>query len=117
MDGYSLKYFFVSYDETKIPIVDEEGKIVVRKKQYIFQKKKQGVGHSNQLMSRINKLLSQEFFWNVSSTLCYAQNCCQHFPSKKTKLLKEIFWGLSFEKCKTYGMDIPKRLHVKASMK
>jgi hypothetical protein len=27
--------------------------------------------------------------------------------------LKEEFWGLSFEKLRAYGMDIPKRLHMK----
>jgi hypothetical protein len=32
-------------------------------------------------------------------------------------LLKEEFWGLSFEECKAYGMDIPRRLHVRADMK
>jgi hypothetical protein len=32
-------------------------------------------------------------------------------------LLKEEFWGLFFEEHKTYGMDIPKRLHVSGDMK
>jgi len=32
-------------------------------------------------------------------------------------LLKEEFWGLSFEEHITYGMDIPRRLHVKVNMK
>jgi hypothetical protein len=32
-------------------------------------------------------------------------------------LLKEEFWGLSFEKHKTYGMDIPKKLHMRVDMK
>jgi len=32
-------------------------------------------------------------------------------------LLKEEFWGLSFEERKTYGMEIPKRLHVRVDMK
>ncbi len=30
--------------------------------------------------------------------------------------LKEEFWGLSFEECKVYGMDILRRLHVRAYM-
>jgi hypothetical protein len=60
-------------------------------------------------------LLSQESIWNVSSTLCCTQNCYQHFPREKMTLIKE-FWSLSFEKRKVYGMDIPKRLHVKRDM-
>jgi hypothetical protein len=30
-------------------------------------------------------------------------------------LLREKFWGLSFEERKVYGMDIPRRLHVRAT--
>jgi hypothetical protein len=51
----------------------------------------------------------------VGSALCCTWNYCQHFICEKT-LLKEEFWGLSFEECKTYGMDIPKRLHVRANL-
>jgi hypothetical protein len=32
-------------------------------------------------------------------------------------LLREEFWGLSFEEHKAYGMDILRRLHVKGDMK
>jgi hypothetical protein len=32
-------------------------------------------------------------------------------------LLREKFWGLSFEEHKAYGMDIPRTLHVRANMK
>jgi hypothetical protein len=64
---------------------------------------------------RIEKLRSQESIWNVSSMLCCTWNCCQHFFHEKT--LIEEFWGLSFEDCRTYGMDIPRRLHVKRDMK
>jgi hypothetical protein len=45
LDGYSLKQFFISYKKIHIPIVDEEGKVGVKKKQYTFKKKKQNVGH------------------------------------------------------------------------
>ncbi len=58
VDGYSLKQLLEFYDENNIPIIDEEGEIGVRKKKYTFQKKKRSVGHSNRLMSRIEKLLS-----------------------------------------------------------
>jgi hypothetical protein len=36
VDGYSLRQLLVSYDESKIPTIDEEGEIGVRNKQYIF---------------------------------------------------------------------------------
>jgi hypothetical protein len=39
VDRYSIRQLFVSYDECNIPTIDEEGKIVVRKKQYTFQKR------------------------------------------------------------------------------
>jgi hypothetical protein len=32
-------------------------------------------------------------------------------------LLREKFWGLSFEERKAYGMDISRRLHVRADTK
>jgi len=50
-------------------------------------------------MSRIEKLQSQESIWNVSSMLYCSQNCCQWFLREKT-LLREEFWGLSFEDVK-----------------
>jgi hypothetical protein len=40
MYGYSLKQLLVSYDESNILTINEEGEIGVRKKQYTFQKKK-----------------------------------------------------------------------------
>jgi len=57
LDEYSLKQLFVSYDENNIPTI-KEGEIGVKKKQYTFQKRKQSVGHSDQLVSRVEKLLS-----------------------------------------------------------
>jgi len=32
------------------------------------------------------------------------------------RLLIKEFWDLSFEKRKVYGMDIPRRLHVRGNM-
>ncbi len=106
VDGYSLKQFFGFYNENNIPTINEEGEIVIRKKQYTFQKKKRNVGHFDCSMSRIEKLLSQESIRNMNFTLCCTQNCCQHFLHEKMTLLREKFWGLSFEECKVYGMDI-----------
>jgi hypothetical protein len=36
LDEYTLRKFLLSYDETHVPIVGDEGEIGVRKKQYIF---------------------------------------------------------------------------------
>jgi hypothetical protein len=32
-------------------------------------------------------------------------------------MLREEFWGFSFEERRTYGMDIPRKLHVRRDMK
>jgi len=53
MDGYSLKQLFVSYNESNIPTIDEEGEIGVRKKQYTFQKRKQSVRNFDRSMLEI----------------------------------------------------------------
>jgi hypothetical protein len=58
VDGYSLKQLLEFYDENNIPIIDEEGEIGVRKKQYTFQKRKQSVGHYDRSMLTIDKLQS-----------------------------------------------------------
>jgi len=50
---------------------------------------------------------------NVGAAKCCAINCYQHFSHKKTLLLKQEFWSLSFDNCKTYGLNIPRRLHMK----
>ncbi len=36
VDGYSLRQLLVSYNESKIPTIDEEGEIGVGKQQYTF---------------------------------------------------------------------------------
>jgi hypothetical protein len=58
-------------------------------------------------------MLLEEFVCNASVTKCCTMNCCQHFPCEKTLLLKQEFWNLSFEDRKTYGLDIPRRLHTR----
>jgi hypothetical protein len=40
-------------------------------------------------------------------------NYCQQFLHEKTLLLRQKFWSLSFEDHQTYGLDIPKRLHIR----
>lgn len=72
--------------------------------------------HSNRSVLRVEKLISQESIWNVSFTLRCARNYCQHFLHEKT-LFRAKFWGLSFENRRANGLDIPRRLNVKANMK
>jgi hypothetical protein len=50
---------------------------------------------------------------NVDATKCCAMIYCQHFPCEKTLLLRHEFWSLSFEDCKAYGLNIPRRFHTK----
>jgi hypothetical protein len=38
LDGFSLRQFLTPYNENHILVVDEEGEIGVRKKQYMFKK-------------------------------------------------------------------------------
>ncbi len=58
-------------------------------------------------------MLFEKFVCNVGVAKCWAMNCCQHFPCAKTLLLIQEFWNLSFEDHKAYGLDIPRRLHMK----
>jgi len=50
---------------------------------------------------------------NVGATKCCTMNCCQYFPREKNLLLRYEFWNLSFEDCRAYGLNIPRRLHMK----
>jgi len=52
-----LKTTFCIYDENNTPTT-QKGEIGVRKKQYTFQKRKECVGHFDQLVSRVEKLIS-----------------------------------------------------------
>jgi len=62
VDGYSMRQFFITYNETNIPIVDEEGEICVKKKKYTFWKRKQNVGHFDQLVSKIVNYYPKSLF-------------------------------------------------------
>jgi hypothetical protein len=89
------------------------GIIGVKKKKYSFHMKKQNVVDSKGSISRIEKVLSKESMHNVGLAKCCTMKCCQHFPRGKTLLLKQKFWNLSFENRKTYGLNIPRRLHMR----
>jgi len=58
-------------------------------------------------------MLLEKSIHNVGVAKCYTMNCCQHFPHEKTLLLKQKFWSLSFEDHRAYGLNIPRRLHIK----
>ncbi len=88
------------------------GIIGVKKKKYSFHIRKCNVIDSKGSISRIEKLMSEKFMHNVGVTKCCTTNCCQHFPHEKTLLLREEFSSLSFEDCKTCGLDILRRLHT-----
>ncbi len=60
----------ISYNESHVPIVDEEGEIRVKKKQYTFQRKKWKVCHFESSILGIEKLLFEKFVCNVSVVLC-----------------------------------------------
>jgi hypothetical protein len=60
LDAYLLRQFFISHNESHIPIVHEE--VGVKKKQYNFQNRRRRVSPSQHLMSWIKKLLFESLF-------------------------------------------------------
>jgi len=86
---------------------------VVRKNKNSFHKRKQSVANFEGSISRIEKMLLKESMRNVDVAKCCAMNYCQHFPHEKTLLLKQKFWSLSSKDHRTYGLDIPRRLHTR----
>jgi hypothetical protein len=76
------------------------GSVSVKKKKYSFHKKKQNIVDSKGSISRIENVLLKESVHNVGVAKCCTMNCCQHFLHEKM-LLRQEFWGLSFEDCKT----------------
>jgi hypothetical protein len=93
------------HNEGHVPNVDEMGVVGVKKKQYIFHKKKQGLCDFKGATSRIEKVLFEEFVQNVSALTCCGMNCCQRFPHKKM-FLRQEFWNLSFEDRRVYGLNL-----------
>ncbi len=89
------------------------GVIGVNKKKYSFHKTNQNVADVEGSISKIKKVLSKESMSNVGGAKCCAMNYFQHFLHEKTLLLKQKFWSLLFEDRKTYGLDIPRRLHMR----
>jgi hypothetical protein len=88
LDGYTFIEHLISFNETHIPNVDDVEVVGVKKKKYSFHKRKQSVANSEGSISRIEKVLLEEFVCNVGVAKCYTMNCCQHFPREKTLLLK-----------------------------
>jgi hypothetical protein len=111
-DGYPFKDHLIAFNETHILDVDDVRAIGVKKKKCSFHIKKPSVVDFEGSIFRIEKVLLEESMCNVGATCCMI-NCCQHFPCGKTLLLRQEFWNLSFEDHRTYGLDIPRRFHMK----
>jgi hypothetical protein len=110
-------YFVLSWDcvnINEIHILDDDnvGTIGVKKTNKIHKRQRNDVDFTG-FVFRIDKVLSVESMHNVSPSICCILNCCQHFPHEKTLLLRQKFWSLSFKDHKTYGLNIPRRLHMK----
>jgi hypothetical protein len=117
LDGFSLRQFLTPYNENHILAVDEEGEITIKKNIYMFKRGNKGYVIYEALVSRIEKLLSNESIQNVSVVLYCPRNYYQYFPGEKALMLKEDFWGPSFEDYRAYGLNIPKRLDMKRNLK
>jgi hypothetical protein len=97
----------ISSCDNHIYDVDAREKLVFKKKQYTFHKKKWKALYFDVSMSRMDKLLSEESICNVGSVVCCSFDCCQYFPHEKTSLVVKEFWKMSYEDQKVYGLDIP----------
>jgi len=86
LDGYPLIEHLIAFDDTHIPNVDDMGEIGVKKTKYSFHKRKQSVVGFKGSISRIEKVLLDEFVRNVGVAKCCTMNCCQHFPCEKMLL-------------------------------
>jgi hypothetical protein len=113
LDGYPFIKHLISFNETHIPYVHDVGVVGVKKKKYSFHKRKRNIADFEGSIFKIEKMLSKESVRNVGAAESCAMNCCQHFPCENTLLLRQKFWSLSFEDYKTYGLDIPRKLHTR----
>jgi len=66
-------------------------------------------------ISRIEKMLLEELMRNVGVAKCCTMNCSQHIFHGKILLLRQEFKNLSFEDYMTYGLDFPRRLHMRGN--
>jgi hypothetical protein len=76
----------ITFNDTHIPNVDDVEEIGVKKTKYSFHKRKRNVVDFKGSISRIEKVLLEEFVRNVGVAKCCTMNCCQHFPCEKTLL-------------------------------
>ncbi len=111
-DEYPLREHLIAMNEIHIPDDDNEGTIGL-KKNFFFHTRKQNNVDFEGFVFRIEKVLLVESMHSVSASICCIMNCYRHFPHEKTLLLRQKFWSLSFKDHKTYGLDIPRRLHMK----
>jgi hypothetical protein len=93
MEGFLLKEFVFSYDESYIHEVDVEGMFGVTKKNYRFNKRKWKEIMFVNSVSKIKKVLSEEPCYGVGATMCCSLNCYQHFLHQMIGILKHKFWN------------------------
>jgi len=80
-------------------------------KNYNFNKRKWKEIVFVNLVSKIEKVVSEESCCRVGVVMCCSLNCRQHFPHQMTRILKHKFGNKSFEEKFNHTLDIPRRLH------
>jgi hypothetical protein len=80
----------MAFNETHVPNVDDVGTIGAKKKKS-FHKKKWNITNYEGYVSRIEKMLLEEFVHNVGVAMCCTMNCCQHFLHEKTYYSNKSF--------------------------
>jgi hypothetical protein len=111
LEKYPLRKHLIAFNKPHI-LDDEDASVVGVKEKKSFHKRKRNDVDFEGFISRIQKVLLMESVNNVSASI-YCVNCCQHFFHAKTLLLRQKFWSLSFEDCRTHGLNIPRRLHMR----
>jgi len=63
----------------------------------------------------------------MCNILCYNNKVSAFNPKEKKEIniilqnklyeVEKEFWGMTFEECRAYGMDIPRRMNVKVNIK
>jgi hypothetical protein len=91
MEGFSLKELLFSYNESYVPEVDVEGIIGVKKKKYGFSKRKWKEIIFANFISKIKKVLNEEFCCGVGAAMCCSLNYHQHFLHQMTIIFNKIF--------------------------
>jgi hypothetical protein len=79
VDVHSRRQLFISYNESNNPIVDDEGKIGVRKNNILFRRGSDMLDILITWCQGLKNFFPMNLF-RMRIVLCCAQNCCQHSP-------------------------------------